>query len=334
MKATLKLGFWSLLTVAILLGGYGYWHHLSYYPSTDDAYIKANVVNISPNINGHVEAVFIRDNQEVKKGTLLYTIDQRPYAIALKHAVATLDLTQQQIQSTKAAILIAKAKLEQAKTQYALDKKNAHRIEILVKEGKASIASGDDVSAKLATSHQAIIVAQNTYLQALSQLGKEGEDNANLRASRANVKKAELDLNYTQIKAPTDGKISQLTLRVGDMVHQGQTVFSMIEKQHYWVEANFKETQLERIRVGQPVEIALDMYPHDRFKGTVQSISGSTGSSFSILPPENATGNWVKVTQRIPVKITFKDAHVPLALGASANVKIDTKHPLPHTQHG
>lgn len=325
IKSTLKWGLWALITLIIAVFAYRYWLHSSYYPTTDDAYVKANVVNLSSNISGHVDALYVHDNQLVQKGTLLYTIDPRPYRIALRQALAALDLTKQQIEAQKATILIAKAKIEQAEAEYALNKKNAARIHTLVKEGKASIASGDDIDAKVIASHQAVIVAKNTYLQAVNQLGDEGGNNADLRRAKANVSKAELDLEYTKVTAPADGKLSQLTLRVGDIVHQGQTSFSMIEQQRFWIEANYKETQVARIRVGQPVQVILDMDPHHPLQGTVDSISGSTGSSFSILPPENGTGNWVKVTQRIPVRIRLSTSNIPLiTLGASAYVSIDT----------
>lgn len=325
IKSTLKWGLWALMTLFVILLGYRYWIHLHYYPSTDDAYVKANVVNLSANISGHVNALYVHDNQSVTKGTLLFTIDSRPYEIALKQAQAALDLTKQQIEAQKASVLIAKAKIKQAQAEYALNQKNAIRIHTLVKEGKASIASGDDIDAKVIASHQSVIAATNTYLQALNQLGDEGINNADLRRAKANVAKARLDLEYTQIRAPANGKLSQLTLRVGDIVHQGQTTFSMIEDNSFWIEANYKETQLSRIRPGQAVNISLDMDPSHQLSGVVDSISGSTGSSFSILPPENATGNWVKVTQRIPVRIRFDNPHIPLiALGASAYVSVDT----------
>lgn len=334
MKSALKLGVWTIAALILIGAAYAYWRHLTFYPATDDAYVKANVVNISPNITGHVETLNIHDNQIVKKGTLLFTIDARPYHIALTQALAALDLAKQKIESAKAQVIISKAKIEQAQAQFELDKKNAERIQTLVKEGKASLASGDDIHTKLISSQQAVIAAKNAYLQALSQLGESGDSNANLRQAKARVEKARLDLLYTKVHAPTDGKLSQVTLRVGDIVHQGQTIFSMIEQQNYWVEANFKETQLQRIRVGQPVEITLDMYPGQPLKGVVESISGSTGSSFSILPPENATGNWVKVTQRIPVRIALNSSTLPLiALGASSFVKVDTTSLKAHAQN-
>ncbi len=326
IRKSLKYPLTATCILASLGFGYHYWRTIILYPDTDDAYIKANVVQISPNLSGPITQVYVQDNQFVKKGTLLFTIDSRPYDIALAQAKANLDIVKKQIQGLKDAVVSAKAKVNQAQAQLALDKKNTLRTETLVKDGRAALATGDKMAAQLKVSQASLEAAISEYNRAVVNLGKPGKDNANLRQAIAQVRQAKLNLEYTHIKAPADGKVCQFQLRVGNTVHAGQPVFSLIEQNDYWVEANFKETQLERIKVGQPVTISLDMYPAVTFNGTVTSISGGTGSSFSILPQENATGNWVKVTQRIPVRVGLKDIFLPLPIGASATVTIDTTH--------
>lgn len=154
---------------------------------------------------------------------------------------------------------------------------------------------------------------------------------ANLKLAQAKLEKAKLDLEYTKILAPTDGIINNLTLRPGTIVQAHTPLFVLIDNTQYWVDANFKETELEGVRPQQAATVIIDMYPDFPFKGIVQSISGSSGTAFSLLPPQNATGNWVKVTQRIPVKILIQnlDAQYPLKVGATASVTIDITSPLP-----
>lgn len=324
MKGILKFGFWSLVLLAALTGGYAYWQKITLYPSTDDAYVKTNVIHLSPYISGHVKEIFVKDNELVKKGTLLYTIDSRPYLIALNKARATIDICKQAIESNKDFVEIAPAKVKQAKAQYQLVKKTAVRTNTLVKQGKLSVAAGDTMSTTLSVSQSTLYEAESRYKQALVNLGKAGEQNAKLRQAKANLKQALLNLRYTRVASPADGKITHFSLREGDMVHQGPTALTVIEQKEFWIEANFKETQLGRIKIGQNTDVELDMFPGKVLHGVVESISGGTGASFSILPQENASGNWVKVTQRIPVRISLKNVELPLALGQSATATVDT----------
>lgn len=309
-----------------LLGGFTYWQYCNTHPSTDNAYIKANIIQINANINGQVQQVFVKDNQVVKKGDKLFELDSRPLKIALKKAMAELKLSQQTIASNLDAVEVTKAREAQARAQLELDQKNTARILSLVKDGKASIADGDKAKAQLSVSQARLSASHNQYKQALSTLGLSGEQNPKLRQAQAALEQAKLNLSYSLVLAPTAGKIANFSLRPGDMVQQGHSIFNLIEQKQWWVEANYKETQLKNIKTGQSATITLDMYPDHPLTGTVSSISGGTGSTFSLLPTENAAGNWVKVTQRIPVKIALNNVDIPLAVGASATVEIDTHH--------
>jgi len=325
MKKSVKTTAW--ISAAVLVSGliYGYWRYASQFPSTDDAYVNANIININANISGQVDKLLVHDNQLVKKGQLLYTIDARPYHIALRQARASLRLTEEQIDSAKEAVIVAREKVKEAQAHLELDEKNAKRTEVLVKDGRMPVAQGDSMKASLTASKANLTAAKSQYQQALINLGKPGRENAKLQNAIANLKDAKLKLGYTRVYAPADGKITKLSLRSGNFVLAGQSSFALIESHPFWVDANFKETQLSRIKQGQAVTVDLDMYPGVHFKGKVESISGGTGNSFSLLPQENASGNWVKVTQRVPVRIALVNPQKTLAIGASAYVTVDTR---------
>ncbi len=326
MKNFFKLTL-SIIGLALLsLSGFNYCQYLESHPSTDNAYINANRIQLNSNISGQVTKITIKNNQLITKGELLFKLDNRALKIALNKAIAEMRLTKLSIQSAKDAIKVASANIAQAKAEYELDQKNSKRINSLVKDGKTSIADGDKTAAKLSVSKALLEARKSQYQQALMSLGEPGDNNAKLQQARSIIKQAKLNITYSEVRAPATGKISNLSLRVGDMVERGQTVFTIIEQGQWWLDANYKETQLQNIKVGQTAIVTLDMLPNTHLKGTVESISGGTGSTFSILPSENAAGNWVKVTQRIPVKIVLDKTNLPLALGASAKVTINTKH--------
>lgn len=263
LKIILTIIAASLFSIAAFL----YWRYLEIYPSTDNAYIQANIINIAPQVAGKVSKLAISNNQPVKQGQLLFVIDPEPYRLAVDKAQAQLDN----------------------------DQKNAERMLTLASEGRASKAEGDAAKAKL-------------------------------DVSKAELAQALLNLHYTQVIAPADGIITNLSLRQGAVVAAGNPLFALIESSNWWVDANYKETQLKRIKPGQSAKIEIDMYPGKVFQGVVECISHGSGAAFSLLPPENATGNWVKVTQRFTVRIKLlnQDSYHPYRVGASSTVTIDT----------
>lgn len=322
MNANPKTLYSTLAAIGLCGGGYFYWQYTANNPSTDNAYLNANRVNVNANISGQVQSVFAKDNQLVKKGELLFTINDAPLRIALKQANAQVKMANIALESDKKALITAKAAITQAQAQLKLDTKNTARIHSLVKKGDVSLAENDRNEAQFQASHAALTTRKQQYQQALLAQNK---DKALLKLALAQQEQAKLALSYTQVKAPIAGKITQLNLQKGNMIRQGQAVFSIIDQTQWWVDANFKETQLKQIRPGQSATIVLDMRPTPALKGTVESISPATGNSFSLLPAENAAGNWVKITQRIPVKIILAPTQQPLTLGASANVTVHTK---------
>lgn len=317
----------SLLGVFIVVSGYLYCHHEALYPSTDDAYIEAHEVNIAAQINGKVDHIFVQNQERVTQNQLLFTIDPKPFQIAYQKAEATLANTQQQINADENAVQSAAAQLAEQKARLTDIQKKYARIMVLVKEGYYSKSGGDDMVSQLTVAQQSVIAAENNLSEAKAKRGQKGDQNAQLDLAKAAVAQAKLNLQYTQVFAPAGGKLAQFQLREGQTVTAYQSLFTLVDDHTWWAMANMKETDLQRIRVGQPVKINVDMYPSHRFKGIVKSISAGSGSSFDLLPPENATGNWVKVTQRIPVRIqiTNPSAHFPLRIGSSCSVSIDTK---------
>ncbi len=316
-----------LMILALLCAGsIWYWHHNRDYPSTDAAYIKAHVINIAPQVDGNVIDVKVQNHQFVTKGQLLFTIDSKPYQIELAKAQAQLDSTKDQISAADMAVDSAKAIVQEKQAELIDTRADTQRILALAKQNFESKSSGDLATKNLHVAQADLLSAQAQLRQAQQKRGLLGQDNSQLRAAETAISAAQLDIGYTQVFAPTDGFIDNFDLQAGDKVNAYQPVFVLIENNSWWLDANFKETQLSRIAPGQDVKVTLDMYPGKIFSGKVLSISSGSGTSFSLLPPENASGNWVKVTQRFPVKIILsaENQKYPYRLDASATATVDT----------
>jgi membrane fusion protein, multidrug efflux system len=325
-RQALRLGALSVLAVAMAIGGYVYWEHEALFPSTSDAYLNANVVRIAPQVSGAVARVPVESHQVVNRGQLLLEIDPAPFKIALQNAEAALELARQQARAAQAAVDAARAVVTQRQAALRDTKDNTDRTLALVSKGALPGAKGDDARAALQEAQATLQEATADLQRAQQELGSPGEHNASIRAADAAVAKAKLDLSYTRITAPASGVLGEVDIRPGSFVDPGEDLFPLVEADSFWVDANFQETDLDRIHPGQPAMITVDMYPDETFTGLVQSVSPASGVAFSLLPPENATGNWVKVTQRFPVKvaITSTDSAHPLRIGASSQVSIDT----------
>jgi membrane fusion protein (multidrug efflux system) len=321
---------WGLLLVSLMaaVGGlYAFWQHAIAYPNTSDAYISAHVVRIEPQIRGRVAKVPVKDHQRVVQGQLLLVIDDQPYRIALQQAQAQQTLAQQQKLAADAAVEVADALISQRQAQLDDVRRNYERDTRLLAGRAVSQAQTETDHDKLREAQAALEAGQASYQQSLQ---KQGEAAARIGVATAALDRARLDLSYTTINAPAAGVLGKVSVRPGDVVQDGQQLFPLVEDQTFWVDANYKETDLERIRPGQPATISVDMYPNKTFSGVVESMSPASGVAFSLLPPENATGNWVKVTQRFPVRVrvTTSDSDAPLRIGTSCSVTIDTTQSL------
>ena len=312
----IKLIIFMLLTLCIFIFLVFYFYYeTTHYVSTNDAMITGNPVYICPNISGYVKEVYVSDNEHVKTGDILARIDDRTYQLQLQEAQAQLD--------------VAKAKLDSAKALYgiAVDAQNTaavdmHRNQILM----AGTMMGKAVS------QENFEHTISLYEAAVSEV-KSAEANiklaqANLNNAKVNIAEAELNLSYTKIYAEQNGYITRKTIEIGSYVNAGNPVMAIVSDDK-WIIANFKETQLTHMKAGQGVDISIDAYPGIKFNGKVQSLQAGTGSAFSLLPPENATGNYVKVVQRIPVKITFDklpdQSKYFLAIGMSVEPTVKIK---------
>ncbi len=326
MVKSLKISF-IILILAVIAGATGwYFHYSAWHPSTDDAYVKGHIVNIATQINGQVASVNIKNHQLVAKGQLLLTIDPKPIEIALTKAQAQLQTTRESIQALSSAVKASQAQIKQRQAELINARKSAQRIFNLTKQHVYPESQKDSAISQLRVAQAALQAARAQYQEALANLGDTHHSNAKIAAAQTEIANLKLQLSYTKIYAPTSGYINNLTLRQGDMVNAYQALFALVGNQHWWVTANFKETQLQHIKAGQPVTITLDMYPDHQYQGKVISISSGSGSAFALLPAENATGNWVKVTQRFPVWVSIKDStQFPLRVGASATVTVATR---------
>lgn len=322
-----------ILIIGLAISGYIYIQYRAFHPSTDDAYVNAHVVHVAAQISGPVHSIAVQNYEHVAKGQLLLVIDPRPYQIAVHAAQAKLDLAMQKMHASTASVKAAQAVVRQRMADVTLASNDAKRILKLVDEGQATKQQGDQVRNRLAVAQAGLHAAENQLIEAEATLGKQGAQNASVRSAVAALEQAQLNFSYTRIYASADGTVVNFSLRPGDMITVGQSLFDLVEDSEWWVDANFKETQLQHIKSGDVSQVVLDMYPKHVFQGRVLFVSPGSGSAFSILPPENATGNWVKVTQRFPVKVLISNSKkYPLRIGASATADINTEQ-FAHASH-
>lgn len=323
----IKILFWLILVILACFGVYFYWLHNKYHPSTDNSYVGTDVIQIAAQVTGPIIKLYVKNFDRVTKGQPLLDIDPKLYQVAVERAQSQLEVTKQNIEALKKQIASSRALVEEKTNDLKLSEQTYNRTMELVKRRLASVAEGDKATRDRAVARSILIAVNNQLQQNIQQLGAANEkDNAQIRAAVAELKQAKLNLSFTHVIAPENGYIVNLTARVGTVVQANQPIFSIVTSKQWWVDANFKETEIGRIRVGQPATIEVDIYPDHVFHGYVQNISRGSGASFSIFPPENATGNWVKVTQRFPVRIyiTDPDPNYPLRIGASSLVTVDT----------
>jgi membrane fusion protein, multidrug efflux system len=321
-----KVMIWIALSILAVVLFYAYSQYNKYYPGTDNAYVGANIVQISPQVTGPIATLYVKNFAAVKKDQPLFDIDPATFQVAVDEAQSELEVAQQNVKALKNTIKALEALVTQRQSEVTLAEATYKRISELVKRRQISLADGDKSLRDVQVTTSALAEAKDKLQEAIEQLGSGDENNAQIRTAEARLAQAKLNLSYTKVLAPVSGHIANLTAGVGAMVQRGVSLFSIVDSKQWWVDANFKETELQRIRVGQPVTVKLDIYPDHVFHGEVQSISRGSGAAFSIFPAENATGNWVKITQRFPVRvyITDPDPAFPLRIGASAAVEIDT----------
>ncbi len=301
------------------------------YESTDDAQVGGARVSISSSVSGRVVEIDVRDNQFVHRGDVLFRLDPGPGQTVIAEAQANVAAVRLQVNELKATYQqrLADVKTAQANLNYL--QTDARRQAVLVTAGTGTAATVDQANGEVAAGQQRLNAARQAAAAALASLGGDvniaPENHPLVRQAEAQATRANLNQSYLTIIAPQDGVVTKVDqLQVGNYINYSTPVFTLVSSR-LWIDANFKENQLEYMRAGQSARIKLDAFPDVKFKAHVEAISPGTGSSFSLLPAENATGNWVKVTQRVPVRVTFDNKpDVPLAPGLSATVTIDTTH--------
>lgn len=345
-----KLIFIILLVIGVSYGGYKYVHSLSH-ETTDDAQVEKNMNPIIPRVSGYVSKVYVKDNQLVKKGDTLFTIEQSDYLIKVEEAKAAVAIAESSLEVSKADIGTSQAgvsvsnaniqsgmgSIETAKIRLGRATNDFERYKNLYKNQSITKQQFEQAeAAKLEAESQLQIIQNQQKASGFQKNVASARTNVNTKqvnVAQANIQKAKamldaanLNLSHTIVTSSIDGQVSSIRIQPGQMVQTGQSLFYIINNQETWVVANFKETQLNKMRVGQKVKLVIDAYPDIDFEGELVSFSPATGSKFSLLPPDNASGNFVKTIQRLPVKINFtanNDKEKLQLLRSGMNVEVD-----------
>lgn len=325
-----RLALMLAVPVVLAAGGGYFWLTGGRYVETDNAYVQQPKVSVSSDVAGRIVSVAVKDNQLVKAGDALFAIDAEPYRIALSQADAALATARVNVEQLRVGYSTATAKLEAAKSTLAIRQKEWDRASNLQKQGISAESALDDSRLALQQAQSNVSLEEQDVANATAALGGDPniktDDHPAVRAALAARDNAQRNLDKSTIVAPADGIVSQVaSLNVGQFINTGSTIATLVETGDTWVEANFKETQLTTLSVGMPAEVKVDAYPGLAIECQVASIGAATGAEFALIPAQNATGNWVKVTQRVPVNISCDTGTDLLRAGMSASVNVDTK---------
>jgi membrane fusion protein (multidrug efflux system) len=311
-----------LVPALLVIGGGFYWLTSGGSVSTDDAQVKQDIVSVSPQVNGQIVQTFVRNGARVKRGDLLFRIDPQPFRVALEQAEAQLAAAHLQTTQLRTQASGTGADIVGQQANLAIKRNALGRQQALLKQGFTTRADYDDALNEVRTAEQDLGDAHARAANASAALAP-GEQ-PSIAQAQAAVDKARLDLSRTDVRAPMDGVIENAdNLQVGQMAITGLGMLSLVHSQSAWVEANFKEKDVGKMVRGQRATISVDAYPGQKFDAYVQSIGAGTGSEFSLLPAQNANGNWVKVTQRVPVRVAFKGTpSKPMIAGLSVTATV------------
>ena len=335
MRYTIRLIIRAVLLigvpiVAIYLGAQ-YYVENARFVTTENAYVKANLIAVSAGVSGHVTRMLVRGDQRVTAGQLLFAIDDEPFRIELARANAAQAQIRNTILGSRAGYFEAQADLEEAEEQVAYNQRLFERQKKLAKKGISAGSKYDESENDLALAKRRVRARRERLRGILADLG--GDINLKIEShpmfveAQAIREAAERNFRNALVYAPTDGIVGRISLQQGEYVDAGRPLFPIVQTTNLWVEANLKETQLTHIVLGQQVTVVADAYPDNTWRATVRSFSPSTGAEVAILPPQNASGNWVKVVQRIPVKIEIDQSQhdVELRPGMTVAISIDTE---------
>lgn len=319
--------------------GWAYWTTGRFEVSTDDAYVKADSTTIAPKVSGHIAEVLVTDNQQVKAGQVLARIDDRDFKVGLEQTRAGVEAAEANIANKQSALIAQQSVIDSAKATIEADKadqtfaeQDDRRYSELARQGFGTLQNAQQAASRIAAARAAVTRDTAALASAVKQLdvikAEVAQAKAALDSAKAAEHQAELNLSYTTLAAPIDGVIGNRTLRVGQYVQAGTQLMAVVPTHAAYIVANYKETQLADVVPGQTVAIEVDTFPGQVFEGHVDSISPASGQEFALLPPDNATGNFTKVVQRIPVKIVLNRGSpldVVLRPGMSVYPTIDTR---------
>ncbi|HEX4172222.1 MAG TPA: HlyD family secretion protein [Acetobacteraceae bacterium] len=329
-RRPLMLSFAALLLASVAGGGYVYWDDSSHFESTDDAFIAARQFAIAPKVSGYIAAVPVTDNQHVQAGQVIARIDDSDYRTALAQAEAQVEAGQASIANIDAQIAVQQAQVaeslsqvQQQQASLTFAQQQASRYSNLAKDGWGTMQDAQQYTSQQRQGEAAVQSAHSAVVAAARQLAvlkaQRASAEANLAQANAQRDQAKLNLSYTIVTAAQPGRVVQLSGAVGQYVQPG-TAVAMFVPDDIWVTANFKETQLDHMRPGDKVALDIDAYPDRAIEGHVASVQPGSGTAFSLLPAENATGNYVKIVQRVPVKIVLDNPPADVALGPGMSV--------------
>jgi membrane fusion protein (multidrug efflux system) len=332
----------AIAFLAVACGGvYGrYWYLVGrFIESTNNAYLRADQVAMAPRVSGQVAEIYVRDNEEVAAGQPLLKIDSRRYEMTVRQAKATVDAraadvakSAADLRQQDAVIAQAEADVRTAQANADLAQKEFERQSALVVRGFATQQKNEQTESALTQARSTVALKQAVLDAARQQVAtlkaQLAQAEAQLTAAKENLSQAEIDLNDTVLRSPIAGRVGDRTVQLGQFAQPGTRLLTVVPTGQIYLVANFKETQLARMRPGQPAEISVDAYPDLKLTGTVDSFAPGTGAQFALLPPENATGNFTKIVQRVPVRIRVdapRDAAPAFVPGLSIEVSVDTK---------
>ncbi len=326
----------GILVLALLMVGVavGYWYYIHIFVSTDDAYVAGHVTMVSPRVKGRVVKVLVDNNYLVGPGQVLVELDPTDFEVAAKQAEANLNRLRQDLAQSYVRVSTAQARVAQAEANLKLATTDKNRYTALFERRTVPKQTLDQVDTRYRVNQAVLNQARHEQSEALAAIGGSTslpiEEQPAIKEAKARLEQARLNLEYTKVRADVRGYITRRQVNPGTWATDGQPLMMLVplEYPELWIQANYKETELTNVYIGQPAEVRVDTYPGTKFTGRVDSIMAGTGSVFSLLPPENATGNWVKVVQRIPVKIVLEPPfpqNKPLRLGMSTEVTIDTR---------
>ena len=320
----------GVVPAVAIVAAVGWWLHGARYVSTENAYVKTDIAKVAAEVSGKAIEVRAYAHMKVKKGDVLVKIDPRPFELAVERAEAELDATRQEVRSLLATLKEARVELEEARDRASYFRKRFERQIELAKRGIIPYTRHDELENDANAAGDRVTMVRQKIQRLMTRIGGDPDlpvdEHPLVRAKISALEQARLDLEWTAVKAPADGTVVTVPLVPGEQVTAAQPLFAIVTDTAPWVDANFKETELTHVRAGQKARVVLDIYPDIAWEADVKSISPATGAEFAILPPQNASGNWVKVVQRLPVRLRLhpRPGGPPLRAGMTATATIDT----------